>query len=212
QRRQDGRNMADEWRSEAWKRRLRILAMIVGMVAVFWGVDTLQDGDMFATVFSRQGWPLLMPVVIYGGGLLVTGTGPRKVDIDCRVAALLAGDRSVIEGYPPVIQAGLQRAFKAGADERTLLPLLHGLLWRLRVPVPPVAFAPAWFNALMFFIASYLTLPLWLQVQDRWAPEVGGSMGDMAVVAMILFGAFSLVYAGHQAGEHRKLNLPTWRE
>src|SRR5690606_28202869 len=112
----DGRNMAYEWRREAWRQRLRILAMIVGMAAIFCVVDTLQDGDMLSTMFSRRGWPLLMPVLIYCGGLLVTGLGPRKVGIDCRVLGLLEGDRSVIERYPPLIQACLLRAFKAGAD------------------------------------------------------------------------------------------------
>ncbi|HZW19267.1 MAG TPA: DUF6404 family protein [Luteimonas sp.] len=205
--------MAYEWRREAWRQRLRILAMIVGMAAIFCVVDTLQDGEMLSTMFSRRGWPLLMPVLIYCGGLLVTGLGPRKVGIDCRVLGLLEGDRSVIERYPPLIQAGLLRAFKAGADERTLLPLMHGVFWRLRVPVPPVAFSPAWLNALMFFLASYLTVPLWLHVQDRWDPGIGGgSMGETGNVVMVLLGVFALVEAAHQAGERRALNLPGWCE
>lgn len=205
--------MAYEWKREAWRKRLRILAMIVGMAAIFWVVDTLQDGDMLSTMFSRRGWPLLMPALIYSGSVLVPGVGPRSRGIDCRVLGLLEGDRSVIERYPPVIQAGLLRAFKAGADERTLLPRLHGVLWRLRVPVPPVAFSPTWLNALMFFLAAYLTLPLWLHVQERWAPEIGGgTMGETGDVVMILLGVFALVHAAHQAGERKALNLPGWRE
>lgn len=205
-----GEDFARNWRAMARRQRWVNLGITVLVFALLWVLDYGEPGE---GMLSLANWPMVMPVVLIFGSTLVTGRQVRGGGTYYLLAGYLAGDRSVVERYPPVVQAALLRATEAGADRSSLLPLTHRLLWRLGLPVPPVAFSPAWLDALILFATMYAVVPLWLQVQLWWNPGFGGeTLRVSAGVLTVLFAMFAVLLAAHRASERRRLGLPTWRE
>lgn len=202
-----GENPARGWRAKARRQRW-IDAAFIGAALVAGGF-MLRETEWF---HLRDHWPLLMPVLIMFGSRLVTGQHQHG-GVYYRAAALAAGDRSVVEQYPPVVQAALVRAATAGANTATLLPLGHRALWRIGVAMPPVAFSPWWLYWLVMCLDVFLMVPLWLLVQQWWNAEaVAAELFEMVLLlSTILAMIFGLVSLGHR-GTREKLGLPRWRD
>lgn len=199
--------MARTWRARQRKQRLVNLATSSFVIGVFW----LADWASAEGLFSLAHWPMLMPVALVLLFMFITGNN-RYGGRDYRVAGLVAGDRSAIQAYPEVVQRALVRAVAAGAEEATLLPVSHRVLWRLRVAVPPVAFAPFRTDFLLLFGTLFVLLPLWLFVQDWWTPGGSDTARQAGMVATGMVAAIAALVAAQRAGTRERLGLPTWRE
>ncbi len=112
--------------------------------------------------------------------------------------------------YPPVIQSALRFLDSKGLARAQSAPLLHRLLWRVGVALPPPILAGFGTNALVqgLLFGLFWTGLMWLML---WQ----GSERPLALllVAGLLAGAvFGVVMAAlmHALRRHRK--LPGWRQ
>lgn len=199
-------NLGRDWRAKVRQRRwIDGTALVLGTLLAWW-----LDAEPEVPLTLREHWPMMVPLYLPSICSLIAGTAPDETDY--QLMAMAAGDRDAVGGYPPVIQAALMRLVRAGAYQR-LMPMSHRLLWRLGIPIPPMAFSPWWLNALMISVTAFVALPLWMYVQYWWNPDFGGRvMVDAGGVLMVIMAViFSLVSLGYRDTRER-LGLPPWRE
>lgn len=203
---------ADESIALTWRARLRRQRLVAVITLIFViGVLWLADWTSGEGLFSSAHWPLLMPLPLLFLSAAIAGRhqhGGR----DYRAAGLVAGDHGAVRVYPEVVQRALIRAVAAGAETSTLLPVPHRVLWRLRLAVPPVAFASFWANFLPMFGMMFVALPLWFFVQDWRTPGGSDMLRQTGILATLALAALAALAAKQRAGERERLGLPTWRE
>lgn len=199
-------NLATKWRAKVREQRLVDAAALVLGLLLSWWLDT--EPEVPLTV--REHWPMMMPFVLPMVGRLVTGGSPD--DTDYQLLAMAAGDEGAVGQYPPVIQAALMRLVRAGEHQR-LMPMPHRLLWRMGIPIPPMAFSPWWLNALVISVSGFVLLPLWMYVQYWWNPDFGGE--ELMVAAGVLTFLLTLIFALVSLADRdtpERLELPPWSD
>lgn len=199
-------NLGKDWRRKVRERRWIDGTALVLVTLLAWWLDA--EPEVSLTVAEH--WPMMVPLYLPSICSLIAGTAPD--DTDDQLMAMAAGDAGAASQYPPVIQAALMRLVRAGAYER-LMPMSHRLLWRLGIPIPPMAFSPWWLNALMMSATAFFALPLWMYVQYWWNPGFGGRvLVDSAGVVMFILGLIVLLISLGDRDTPERLELPRWRD
>lgn len=97
----------------------------------------------------------------------------------------------------------------AGFPSRDLLPLLHRMMWRIGIRVPPPLFAPFHINLLMFWLAYGAVATLGM----AFGPAQRLVVKNSVLLSGALFGlALALLMAAFFLRTRRVNKLPTWRE
>lgn len=196
---------------KGWRRKVRERRWIDGTALVL--VTLLAcwlDAEPEVPLTVGEHWPMMVPLYLPSICSLIVGTAPD--DTDYQLMAMAAGDGDAVSQYPPVIQAALMRLVRAGAYQR-LMPMSHRLLWRLGIPMPPMAFSPWWLNALVMSASAFVALPLWMYVQYWWNPDFGGrALVDSAGVLMFILALILLLVSLAHRETPERLELPRWRD
>ncbi len=112
--------------------------------------------------------------------------------------------------YPADIQVALRFLDRSGVPRREAAPLLHRMLWRLGVALPPPILAGFLTNTLLqsLLFGVFWTVLMWLLLWQGRAPALellllaGGAAGVM----------FGLVMATLMWFLRGARKLPTWRQ
>lgn len=199
-------NLGKDWRGKVRQRRwFHGTALVLGTLLAWW-LDTEPE----VALTFREHWPMLVPLYLPSICNLIAGTAPDETDY--QLMAMAAGDEGAASQYPPVIQAALMRLVRAGEYGR-LMPMSHRLLWRMGIPIPPMAFSPWWLNALMMSLTAFVSLPLWMYVQYWWNPDFGGrTLADSAGIMMFILALILLMVSLGYRDTPERLELPRWRD
>ncbi|WP_303638378.1 MULTISPECIES: DUF6404 family protein [Stenotrophomonas] len=112
--------------------------------------------------------------------------------------------------YPAAIQVALRFLDRSGVPRREAAPLLHRLLWRAGIVLPPPILAGFVTNALLqgILFAGFWTLLMWLLL---WQGRITSL--DLLLVAGLLAGAlFGVVMATLMWVLRGSRKLPSWRQ
>lgn len=112
--------------------------------------------------------------------------------------------------YPADIQVALRFLDRSGVPRREAAPLLHRMLWRLGVALPPPILAGFLTNTLLqgLLFGVFWTVLMWLLLWQGRAPAL-----ELLLLAGVAAGVmFGLVMAALMWFLRGARKLPTWRQ